>query len=121
MKIHGSIHVLAVPDLKRSTEYYRDKLGLTLTWGDHNWSFMRREGFAVMLGECKNAIDPKELGDHQYFAYVEVEGIDELCKEFTENAVYFTSEIADKEWGQREFGIKTIDGHRIMFGEEIRV
>ena len=29
------------------------------------------------------------------------------------------SSIEDKPWGQREFSIRTIDGHRITFGEEI--
>ncbi len=27
--------------------------------------------------------------------------------------------VSDKPWGQREFAIRTIDGHRITFGEEI--
>ena len=29
------------------------------------------------------------------------------------------SKPEDKPWGQREFGIRTIDGHRIMFGEAL--
>lgn len=30
----------------------------------------------------------------------------------------FTQELSDKPWGKREFGIRTIDGHRLMFGQE---
>jgi len=25
-------------------------------------------------------------------------------------------ELRDEPWGMREFGIRTVDGHRIMFG-----
>jgi len=27
--------------------------------------------------------------------------------------------LADKPWGMREFGVRTPDGHRIMFGQEL--
>lgn len=112
-------HVLAVLDLNKSTAFYRDKLGMKLGWGDDNWSFLSRDNFFVMLGECKEAIPPKELGDHQYFAYVDLSDIDNYYEELLAKEVDITSELADKPWGQREFGIRTIDGHRIMFGEEI--
>ncbi len=112
-------HVLAIHDLKKSTDFYQSKLGMKLDWGDDNWSFLSRDSFCVMLGECKDAIDPKNLGDHQYFAYVEMENVDAFYQELLDKKVQITSELADKPWGQREFGIKTIDEYRIMFGEEI--
>ena len=28
-------------------------------------------------------------------------------------------QLTDEPWGMREFGIKTIDGHRMMFGEDL--
>jgi len=27
--------------------------------------------------------------------------------------------IRDEQWGMREFALRTIDGHRIMFGQDI--
>jgi hypothetical protein len=33
------------------------------------WSFLTRDSFRVMLGECKDAQPAGELGDHSYFAY----------------------------------------------------
>jgi uncharacterized glyoxalase superfamily protein PhnB len=29
----------------------------------------------------------------------------------------FIVDLGDKPWGMREFGVKTPDGHRIMFGQ----
>jgi len=50
---------------------------------------------------------------------VEMENVEAFYQELLDKKVLITSELADKPWGQREFGIKTIDEHRIMFGEEI--
>ncbi|XWN37790.1 MAG: VOC family protein [Balneola sp.] len=119
MKLNKTRHVLAVPNLKISSDFYKTQLGFSVDWEDENWCFLYRDSFYVMLGECKDAILPSELGDHQYFAYVDAEDIDKLYNEYSSKEIEITSVLADKPWGQREFGIKTIDGHRIMFGKEL--
>jgi uncharacterized glyoxalase superfamily protein PhnB len=117
----NSRSVLAVRDLKVSTRYYMDVLGFTRDFGDGSdgWSFLSREGFKVMLGECTDATPAGELGDHSYFAYVLVEGVDELYQELSRRKAGINSALATKPWGLREFGVKTPDGHRIMFGEPL--
>jgi uncharacterized glyoxalase superfamily protein PhnB len=42
-----------------------------------------------------------------------------LYKEYQSKGVEVLSSIENKPWGQREFSIRTIDGHRITFGEEV--
>lgn len=111
--------VLAVPDLKRSTDYYTSVLGLSIDFGVPGWSFLSRGNFRVMLGECTDAIPPGELGDHSYYGYITVDDIDALYGEYQQSGVQFTQWLADKPWGMREFGIRTIDGHRLMFGQEL--
>jgi len=39
--------------------------------------------------------------------------------EYQQAGVELTQPLADKPWGMREFGIRTIDGHRLMFGQEL--
>lgn len=115
----GSRCVLAVRDLKASTDFYLDKLGFEREPIEAaGWSFLRRDEFHLMLGECTDERPARELGNHSYFVYLEVEGVDELCNQVRTRGVEVISELADKEWGMREFGVRTIDGHRIMFGEE---
>jgi uncharacterized glyoxalase superfamily protein PhnB len=111
--------VLAVHDLKKSTNYYIASLGLSLDFEAPGWSFLSRGSFRVMLGECVDAIAPGELGDHSYYAYVTVTDVDGLFAEYRVSGVEFTQTLASKPWGMREFGIRTVDGHRIMFGEEL--
>jgi len=71
-----------------------------------------------MLGECPDDKPASEINNHSYFAYLEVDDIDELYKEYQSREVEVLSSIENKPWGQREFSIRTIDGHRITFGEE---
>lgn len=112
-------HVLAVNNLKQSVDYYVNKLGFEVLNEFPGWSFLGRESFKIMLGECIDAMPAKKMGDHSYFAYVFVSNASALSKEFKNSKVEFVKDISDEQWGMREFGVKTIDGHRIMFGEEI--
>ena len=90
--------VLAVRDLEVSTRYYVDVLGFQKDPIDAaGWSFLRRDRFRVMLGEC----------------------VDELYAEFVGKGAMVTSRPTNKPWGLREFGLSTPDGHRIVCGEEI--
>jgi uncharacterized glyoxalase superfamily protein PhnB len=73
-----------------------------------------------MLGECPNEKPAAELGDHSYFVHLTVEGLDQLHQEISARGANVTSKPENKPWGLREFGVRTPDGHRIMFGEAIR-
>lgn len=116
-KIIGTRYVLAVRDLKKSASFYQEKLGFTSQWSGDGWHFLQREECVIMLGECIDDVSAFETNNHSYFAYLDVEQVDALFFEFQAKAVDILSEPEDKPWGQREFGIRTIDGHRIMIGE----
>ena len=111
--------VLAVQDLGRSVDYYTRVLGMAIDFTAPGWAFLSRGSMRVMLGECADAMPAHETGDHSYFVYITVEGIDELYGELVGNGATLTQKLADKPWRMREFGVRTPDGHRIMFGQEI--
>jgi uncharacterized glyoxalase superfamily protein PhnB len=94
-------------------------LGLGLDFEVPGWAFMSRDAFAVMLGECADAMPARETGDHSYFAYVTVDAVDDLYQELSAKGVERIQKLADTPWGTREFGVRTPDGHRIMFGQPI--
>ena len=121
-RLAGSRCVLAVRDLGVSTRFYTDVLGFTRDFGDGSdgWSFLSRDGFSVMLGECPDAAPAGELGDHAWFAYVTTEGVDELHADVARRGAEILSVPATKPWGLREFSLRTPDGHRIVFGEPTR-
>ena len=120
-RIVDSRCVLAVRDLHASTRYYKEVLGFSQDPIDaEGWSFLTRDNFRVMLGECPNEKSASELGDHSYFAYWNIEGVDQFYREVAARGALVTSEPTDKPWGLREFGLRTPDGHRITCGEPIQ-
>jgi uncharacterized glyoxalase superfamily protein PhnB len=120
-RITGARSVLAVRDLRASTRHYIDVLGFHRDFGDGSdgWSFLSRDEFKVMLGECPDATPASELGDHSYVAYVLVEGVDQLHADVVARGAQVTSAPTTKPWGLREFGLRTPDGHRYTFGEPL--
>lgn len=118
-KITGSRYVLAVTDIAKSSDFYKTKLGFKTVWENVDWHFLSRDNIKIMLGECPDDKPASEINCHSYFAYMEVKDIDELYKEYNSENVEILSNIENKSWGQREFSIRTIDGHRITFGEEM--
>lgn len=118
--ILGTRYVLAVQDVAKSTEFYRNKLSFKEVWNGDGWVFLKRDSCFIMLGECKEDISAFDTNNHSYFAYIDIEQVDLLYDELIQKDVEIISDIESKPWGQREFGIRTIDGHRIMFGEELK-
>src|SRR5262245_62077087 len=102
--------VLAVNDLAKSVEFYRKKLGFNVDFTAPGWSFLSRGNFKLMLGHCPDEKPAREIGDHSWFVYVDVEKVDELCGECRRNGVTIFEDIADKPYGMREFGVATPDG-----------
>ena len=114
------MYVLAVQNLQVSANYYRDVLGFTVREiGDDGWRIFEREGCQIMAGHCPESISPRDLGDHSYFAYIVVDDASVYYREFGSKNAEFIKHLRDEPWRMREFGIRTIDGHRIMFGQEL--
>lgn len=45
-----------------------------------------------------------------------MDDIDELYASVTSQGTTVVKDIRNEAWGMREFGIRTVDGHRIMVG-----
>ena len=120
--IRNPRYVIAVHDLDRSARYYQDVLGFEVRMiGDPGWRFFVRDQCVIMAGQCPDALSPHELGDHSYFAYLEVDEIDAFHQAVIAKGGTLVKPLRDEPWGMREFGIRTVDGHRIMFGQRIPV
>lgn len=120
-RITHSRCVLAVRDLAVSSRFYMDVLGFQRDFGDGSdgWSFLSRDGFRVMLGECRDATPAGELGDHSWFVYLTVEDVDGLYADVSRGGAEILSQPTTKPWGLREFALRTPDGHRIVCGEPV--
>lgn len=112
-------HVLAVKNLKTAADYFVDKLGFDRDFTAPGWEFLSFGIFKVMLGECTGAQWAHETGDHSWFAHCLVENVDDVYNEFIERGAEIISPIKTQPWGIRDFGVRTPDGHRIVFGQEM--
>lgn len=110
-------YVLAVHDLKVSSQFFLD-IGFELYMQPDGWVFVKKNNCMIMLGECKDAIAPRNLGDHSYFAYLRVDDADAYFQELKSKSIK-TSSIETKSWGMREFSLSTPEGHRLMIGQRI--
>lgn len=109
-------YVLAVHDKVQSSRFFID-LGFKVVLEPAGWVFLEKDNCIVMLGECRDAMRPSELGDHSYFGYLRVDDVDSYYLELQAKGVKILSPVADKPWGMREFGVKTPEGHRLMIGQ----
>jgi hypothetical protein len=62
---------------------------------------------------------PSELGSHNWFGYLNVDDVDALHAEQTIRGALWTLPT-DKAYGMREIVVTTFDGHRIVFGQDVR-
>ena len=111
-------YVLAVHDLGISARFFRD-LGFEVVSEPEGWVFVAKGSCMVMLGECRDALAPSELGDHGYFGYLVVDDLDGYHREIVAKGVEITSPPGDRPWGMREFGVRSPEGHRLMIGQRI--
>jgi uncharacterized glyoxalase superfamily protein PhnB len=121
MVIRRTMFVLAVPDLARSADFYRDVLGFEVREiGDPGWRMYLHDECRIMAGQCPDAIPPAGLGDHSYFAYLVVDDVDAYHQRVASAGAEIIKALATEMWGMREFGLRTIDGHRIMVGQDLK-
>src|SRR5262245_41684226 len=120
-RLEGTRLILAVRNLRTATDFYMNALGFRRDFGDESdgWSWLSRDNVRVGLGECPDAVSAKELGDHSYVAYVNVDDIDALYTEFVSRGASIRTPET-KPWGMREFALQTPDGHRMTFGSAVR-
>ena len=117
-KIAPWAFVLAVADLDKSADYFRDVLGFQVRWEEAtDWRLVERDGVRVMLGHCPRDMRAADIGSHNWFGYLEVDDVNALYAELTERRATCTLP-ADRPYGMREIVVTTIDGHRIVFGQE---
>ena len=112
--------VIAVHDLQESSAFYRDVLGFAIqTVPDPGFLLYTSGECTIWAGRCPDVLSPAELGDHSYFAYLELDEINSLYDSVRAKGAQICKTIRDEPWGMREFGLVTADGHRIMFASRM--
>ena len=116
-----SSFVLAVPDAKASAAWWVEVMGFVPVLEIEGWVFVAQGACAIRLGSCPDALPPRDLGDHAYFGYVAMEGIDAYHAQISVRGAHVRFPPTDRPWGMREMAVETPDGHRVMFAQRLPV
>lgn len=115
-----------VCNVVKAAEYYRDALCFSYPqfWGvPPVFCMPRRDGLTIMLSQTHDTsiIRPnsKARGDESWDAYVWVKDADALYAEFKPRGPIIAYEpMLKEEYGNREFGVRDLDGYLLAFGSE---
>jgi hypothetical protein len=106
--------VLSVPDVDRSSQYFPDVQGFHISWaGATDWHWPRGTAFGSCLANARTDMHPSALGSHNWFGYLDVDGLDGLHAEFTPRGAV-CSALKNTHYGMREIVITTTDGRRLV-------
>lgn len=111
--------VLPVDNIGETTAFYRDKLGfdVAFTWGDPPYyavvkrdesvgiHFSEREDTTVMMPAC--------------MVYIFVNDVDAVYEEYLKNGLDIFSPPENQDYGMREFELKDLNGHFLIFGQGV--
>jgi len=112
-------YVLAVHNVRSAAAWFVDMLDFRIVAQPDGWIFVAKDNCMLMLGECPDDLPAKDIGSHSYFAYLVVDDADGCYRMLAERGADLLSEIADKPWKMREFGVRTPEGHRILIGQRM--
>ncbi len=114
-----NVAVLFVTDLERSKTFYRDTLGVPMSFDDAESAGFNFDPMLLILLTIKSARDlltddavadhPPAAATSQLVAFVE--DVDGTYKELKEQGVEFVREPIDREWGLRTAHFKDPDGN----------
>ncbi len=115
-----------VRNVVKAAEYYRDALGFSYPrfWGEPPIFCMpHRDGVIIMLSQTQDALiirpNAKARRDESWDAYVWVNDADALYAEVKAHGAIIAYEpVLKEEYGNREFGVRDLDGYLLAFGSD---
>ncbi|MDR3709035.1 MAG: VOC family protein [Capsulimonadaceae bacterium] len=110
----GVASYLAVEDLDRSVDFYKDVLGFQVDMVDNGFALVSRNRVSIMFQRTDTFHRPRLSS---WAGYIWVNDVDGSRRELEEKGVTFTDPVADRHWGTREFEVQDLDGHHLRFGQ----
>ncbi len=116
-----SMPVLQVADVRKSEQFYREKLGFKTNgmWGDGpDFCILQRGDVTIALDRSRSegTLPVNQL----WAAYIYVEDADALCTEFQGRKVEIHRMPEDTFYDMRDFDVRDPDGHTLAFGHDLQ-
>jgi len=104
--------VLHVEDVQTTAAFYRDVLGFTWDFGDDTYAVVWRDNSAIHFVKD----DGRPTGVH---LFQWVKDVDAYFGEIVGRGAEVALKPTNQPYGIREFGVRDINGVRIVFGQDI--
>ena len=115
--MHKAIPLFPQPDIKKATEFYKEKLGFEISFiYEEGYGGVTRDNFELHFWKC----DDKKIAENTS-CRVEVEDVKSLYEEYEKaGIVHPNGKLEEKPWGIIEFAILDEAGNLITFGQEVK-
>ncbi|MFL5599974.1 MAG: VOC family protein [Gemmatimonadaceae bacterium] len=122
---------MAVPDVVRTAEYYRDVLGFDIAgyWDGESahddptrnavFGIVRRGAASIHFNRGEQARFPSRLSEGAYDLYFDVTDLSPLADELRARGAEILDGPAERVYGQRELVIRDCNGFVLAFGEPL--
>jgi uncharacterized glyoxalase superfamily protein PhnB len=110
------IPVLPVRDLERAHRYYCDVLGFVEPWG--YGEPLQYGGVQAEAGELPAIHFTQNTDRTPGEAYILVGDVDAYFEQVKAAGAEFVFELADRDYGMRDFMVKDPDGNQLSFGAD---
>jgi len=107
---------LAVADMARSVDFYRDKVGMEMLYGGGSASFT-----SFKAGESYLNLTLDTQGTRTWWGRLifHVDDVDALHLRLVQAGLTPSTEPADAPWGERYFHINDPDSHELSFAKPL--
>jgi uncharacterized glyoxalase superfamily protein PhnB len=118
--------LLAVRNMKETTEFYKDtlgfKLGMAFPDADNpEYADLSKDGMVLMFIPAKDhGIGSGEKLGIGVYLYMEIDGdIDEYYAKLKGKGVKIVTDIQNQPYGVRDFSIEDINGYKLAFNRRL--
>ena len=109
--LHKIMPEFPCADVGAAVAHYRDVLGFTVNYAQHDIGVMDRDRVRVLL--IARTEQHRGIGS----CYVYVQDADRLHAELTMSGAKVLDAPVSQPWGLREFHVEDLEGNRITFGQ----
>jgi uncharacterized glyoxalase superfamily protein PhnB len=122
--------ILACQDVDKAIEYYTQKLGFELAWamppneqGEVEIASVKLDEAEILLGVTEGFVAAEDIskrgtGIQLYINLPPTIQVDDLYQHAVEQEAHITKPIETRDWGERAFNVKDIDGYDLMFAQQ---
>jgi len=108
--------VLASMNMRRTLDFYRDKLNFRITYDDPHYGIIVREDLIIHFWKCDSKLFPENTSCYVYVR----SDVEQLYHEMSDaGVIHPNGKLQDTPWGMREFSILDCEGNLIRWGQSL--